>query len=116
MVSVRADCTKILTHLIQTVGAFGSDSKHPVNICFTKNQISTIDDFESLEIDDIDALTYHKTDDNDGTTSVERLPPGNRGNLRHLLRYVKLVTAQYFESNAGYPPYSHWYTQAEKPC
>ena len=110
MVSVRTDRTKILTHLIHTVAGFGSDSTHPVNVCFTENQISTIDDFESLEIDDIDALTYHKLNEDDGTASVERLPPGNLGNLRHLLRYVKLVTAQYFESNDAYPPNALWYT------
>ena len=104
MVSVRADRTKILTHLIHTVAGFGSDAAHPVNICFTENQISTIDDFESLDIADIDALTYHKPPDEDGKTPVERLPLGNRGNLRHLLHYVKLVIHQYFESNAGYPP------------
>ena len=107
MVSVRTDCTKILTHFIHTVAGFGLDSTHPVNVCFTENQISTIDDFESLEIDDIDNLTYHKTNDDDGKASVERLPPGNCDNLRHLLRYVKLVTAQYFESNTAYPPYAH---------
>ena len=50
MVSVCTDCTKILTHLIHTVAGFGSDSTHPVNICFIENQNSTIDDFESLEL------------------------------------------------------------------
>ena len=93
---LRSDCPKILTHLIQKVVCFCLDTTHPVHICFTENLIASIDDFESLEINDIDALTYHKTDDTTNITTIEQLPPGNRGNLKHLIRYVKLIIAQYF--------------------
>ena len=107
MVLTRTEKTEILQHLLNTVLDIDPDAKHPIRISFRDYQIETIDNFECLEIDDINALTYTKTL-NDKTTKVLVLPPGSRGNLRHLLRYDRLVIVQYNDSNYTYPPATHW--------
>ena len=107
MVLTRTEKTEILQHLLNTVLDIDPDAKHPIRISFSDHQIDTIDDFESLEIDDINALTYTKFA-NDKTVKVLPLPPGSRGNLRHLLKYVRLVIVQYNDSNNMYPPTTHW--------
>ena len=107
MVLTRREKIKILEHLINTVLDIDTDAKHPIRISFRDHQIETIDDFKRLEIDDINALTYTKTL-NDKTTKVLALPPGSRGNLRHLLKYVRLVIVQYNDLHYTYPPTTHW--------
>ena len=84
MVLTRSEKTEILQHLLNTVLDIDPDAKHPIRISFTDHQIETIDDFESLEIDDINALTYTKTS-NDKSTKNLLLPPGSHCNLRDLL-------------------------------
>ena len=102
MVLTRSEKTEILQHLLTTVLDIDPDAKHPIRISFLEHQIETIDDFESLEIEDVNALTYTKIA-NDKTVKVLPLPPGSRGNLRHLLKYVRLVIVQYNDSNNMYP-------------
>ena len=102
MVLTRREKVEILEHLLNTVLDIDTDAKHPIRISFKDHQIQTIDDFECLEIEDVNALTYTKTL-NDKTTKVLVLPPGSRGNLRHLLKYVRLVIVQYNDSNNMYP-------------
>ena len=67
MVLTRSEKAKILEHLLNTVLDIDPDAKHPIRISFRDHQNETIDDFECLEIDDINALTYTKTL-NDKTT------------------------------------------------
>ena len=107
MVLTRSEKTEILQHLLTTVLDIDPDAKHPIRISFSEHQIETIDDFESLEIEDVNALTYTKTYSDKSTKDI-LLPPGSRGNLRHLLRYVRLVIVQYNDSNYTYPPATHW--------
>ena len=61
MVLTRTKKTEILQHLLNIVLDIDPDAKHPICISFRDYQIETIDDFECLEIDDINALTYTKT-------------------------------------------------------
>ena len=107
MVLIRREKIEILEHLLNSVLDIDTDAKHPIRISFRDHLIDTIDDFESLEIDDVSALTYTKIA-NDKTVKVLQLPPGSRGNLRHLLKYVRLVIVQYNDSNNMYPPTTHW--------
>ena len=84
MVTTRQEAIDILSHLITVVLGVGDNMTHPIRICFIDNEVESIDDFDSLEIDIIDALSYTKTFD-DNTTKALALPLGHRGNLKHLL-------------------------------
>ena len=111
MPTTRDDQVKILKHLLCNVLNIDSaDTDHAVLKCFKENDITNIDHFEGLSIMDIDGLTYTKINPATNAENTIFIPVGHRGNLRHLLRYVKLVAAQYNESNNAYPPLSHWKT------
>ena len=111
MPTTRDDQVKILQHLLHTVlNIDPADTDHAVLRCFKENDITNIDHFEGLSIMDIDGLTYTKLNPDTNQNNTIFIPVGHRGNLRHLLRYVKLVAAQYNESNNAYPPLSHWKT------
>ena len=104
----RDDQTNILRHLLYNVlNIDKKESAFAIIQCFTDNDIKNIDDFEALEIKDVDGLTYTKTDTTTNASNIVFLPVGHRGNLCHLLRYVKLIAAQYNKSNNAYPPLSH---------
>ena len=64
MVLTRREKVEILEHLLNTVLDIDPDAKHPIRISFRDHLIDTIDDFESLEIDDVNALTYTKIANN----------------------------------------------------
>ena len=109
MVTTRQESIDILHHLLTHVIRVPEEDAHPIRNCLQNMLIQTVDDFDSLEADDIDSLLYIKTLDDKSTKAVP-LPPGFRGGLKHLLRYIKLITYQYQTSNFNYPPLSHWQT------
>ena len=111
MPTTRDDQIKILQHLLyEVLNIDPADTDHAVLKCFKENDITNIDHFEGLTVLDIDGLTYTKIDPNTNQDNTIFIPVGHRGNLRHLQRYVKLITAQYYESHNTYPPLSHWKT------
>ena len=107
----RQEKENILKHLIDVVLSIDSDVNHPLRISFHENCVQTIDDFDHWGIDDINALTYTYVNKIDPTKSTTKLlPPGHRGNLRHLLKYVKLIVAKYESEHGSYPRLDHWKT------
>ena len=109
MVKTRQEAIAILDHLLTVVLDVPAGNTHPIRISFIDHQIENMDDFDCLRPDDMDALSYTKTNADNTTQAVPR-QLGHRRNLRHLLLYSQLVTYQYHASNNVSPPLSHWQT------
>ena len=111
MVTTCDDQVNILRHLLYNVLNIDRNSaNHAVIVCFDGNDLKTIADFKALDEADIDQLTYNKLNTTTNKDKCLLLPVGYRANLRHLQKYVKLITDQYHESHNTYPPISHWQT------
>ena len=96
MPTTHDDQVNILKHLLHGVlNIDKQDTDHAILKCFRENDIKNIEVFEGLEINDIDQLTYTKLDATTNQSNIVFIPVGHRGNLCHLLRYVKLITAQH---------------------
>ena len=65
MVTTRQEAIDIFSHLLTVVLGVPTDKTHPIRICFLDNLVESMDDFNCLEPDDMDTLSYTKTfDDN----------------------------------------------------
>ena len=110
--TTRQETESILNHLIDTVLNIPNEENHLLRISLKENGIKDIDDLKVLSPDDITNLTYTYTDDDDPTISIVKpLPLGHRGNIKYLIKYVKLIVAQYGSDHQGaYPRLAHWQT------
>ena len=108
----RQERESILNHLLDTILGIPDDEDYPLRISLKENHVTCIDDLDNLGPDEINNLTYTYTDEADPTnTVVKPLPLGNKGNMKYLIKYVKLIVAQYSSDHQGaYPRLDHWQT------
>ena len=65
MVTTRQEAIDIFSHLLTVVLDVPTDKTHPIRICLVDNLVENMDDFDCLQPDDMDSLSYTKTfDDN----------------------------------------------------
>ena len=60
MVMTHQEAIAIFDHLLTVVLDVPLATTHPIRICFVDNLVESMDDFNCLEPDDMDALSYTK--------------------------------------------------------
>ena len=104
VVLTRQEKLTIFDHIVKTIGEFDDDK--PQAIALADQGYDTLDDFLSIDINEVSTWTYSIEDPNDNTRIItKKLLLAHISCIKHLFNYVNVIVA---ENNGVLPSVADW--------